>query len=47
MLSTAGLSPVAQEFCLASVSGALGSESYLVAPEWPRTTTALGYWPGA
>ena len=33
MLRISGLSPVAQEFCLASVSGALGSESYPVAPE--------------
>ena len=47
MLSTAGLSPVAHEFSLTSTPGRLGSESYPVAPECPRTAMAFGYWPEA
>ena len=43
MLSTSGLSPVAHEFCLASVVRAFGSECNPVAPEWPITTMELGY----
>jgi hypothetical protein len=43
MLFTAGLSPVAHEFPLASESGDEGSELKPVVPEWPSTTMAFGY----